>query len=128
MAIPIYGSITRPENVDEAINELKNNLLEWKGNDIEITYHTDEFTSVCPTTGQPDFNKIYITYRPDKFYIESKAMKFYMWSFREHGIHCEYLADKIATDIKQAIKCNYIKVEVHQKARGGLALKAILEL
>jgi len=122
--IPSYGSIPRPKNPEEGINELANNLLPWNNGDISIKYHTDEFTSVCPTTGQPDFNSIEITYSPSDKYIESKAMKFYLWSFREYGIHCEHLANKIAEDIFKCIRCKKVEVIVIQKPRGGLGLVA----
>lgn len=55
-------------------------------------------------------------------------MKFYLWSFREFGIHCETLAEKIAHDIKNVTNCNYTKVIVKQKPRGGLALTSTKEL
>lgn len=123
--IPIHGSMQRPENPGEGFKELTAGALKWKGGDIAIEYETDEFTSVCPTTSQPDFNTVSISYVPDKLYIESKTMKFYLWSFRNYGIHCEYLADKIANDVMEAIKAKSVKVTVNQKARGGLKLKAV---
>lgn len=123
--IPIHGSMKRPANPDQGIEEIKKGAIEWDSGKgvIEITYETDEFTSVCPTTGQPDFNTIQIMYMPDDKYIESKTMKFYLWSFREHGSHCETLARRIATDIYDAIQPLYVRVVVNQKARGGLKLK-----
>lgn len=123
--IPIHGSMTRPNHPDEGIEELKNGILDWHGDEIEITYSTDEFTSVCPTTQQPDFNKISILYVPNKKYIESKTMKFYLWSFRDFGIHCEYLADTISRDIMEVTDAKFVQVVVDQKPRGGIALKAV---
>ncbi len=120
--IPIYGSIKRPLNPEEGMNEVANGKIKWDKGDIKIRFVTDEFTSVCPSTGQPDFNTVKITYIPKGFYIESKTMKFYLWSFREYGIHCEKLAVKIAEDIKNAIDCKYVKVVVIQKPRGGVKL------
>jgi len=120
--IPIYGSIERPSNPEEGINAVADGKINWGKGDIKIRFVTNEFTSVCPSTGQPDFNTVKITYIPKKFYIESKTMKFYLWSFREFGIHCEKLAVKIADDIKNAIDCRYVKVTVVQKPRGGVKL------
>lgn len=126
--IPVYGSMSRPANPEEGLEELENGLLDWNGNKILITYETDEFTSLCPKTGQPDFNKIFISYVPDKKYIESKCMKFYLWAYRDYGIHCEHLANKIANDIKKITRASYVRVECNQKARGGLKLQSIVEL
>ncbi len=126
--IPVYGSMKRPADVEEGLLELKEGLLEWNKGDILVEYETEEFTSVCPTTGQPDFMKMFITYMPDQKYIESKNMKFYMWSFREHGVHCEHLADMIAKDIMSVTECKYIKVVAEQKPRGGLKLTSTKEL
>jgi 7-cyano-7-deazaguanine reductase len=126
--IPNYGSIQRPAGPKEGIEELQKGLLEWRGGDIEIEYETDEFTSVCPTTGQPDFNTIKIGYIPDKLYIESKSMKFYLWAFREFGIHCEYLADKLCSELKEVTKAKSVEVTVMQKARGGIKLKSTCKL
>lgn len=126
--VPIYGSMDRPGDPDDGVNELVEGMLCWDGGDIEITYETDEFTSVCPTTGQPDFGSLKITYRPNDKYIESKHMKFYLWSFREHGIHCEHLAERIANDIWRATGARSVRVEVCQNARGGLRLRAVKTL
>lgn len=123
--IPNYGSITRPVDTQEGIKELKDGLLDWANGDIDVTYVTSEFTSVCPTTGQPDFYDISVRYCPIKKYIESKRMKFYLWAFREYGIHCEHLANKVAVDIFNTIAPKYVEVTVSQKPRGGLGLTAI---
>lgn len=120
--IPVYGSIKRPSSPDEGIAELEKGKLRWASGDIKIRFVTDEFTSVCPSTGQPDFNTVKIAYVPKDFYIESKTMKFYLWAFRDYGMHCEKLAVKIADDIKAAIDCKHIKVVVIQKPRGGIKL------
>ena len=54
--------------------------------DYTITLHTDEFTCVCPATGQPDFAKVTIQYIPDRLILESKSLKLYLWSFRNEGV------------------------------------------
>lgn len=120
--IPIHGSMTRPGEPQDGIDEMRQGRVEWSGEPIDISISTSEFTSVCPTTGQPDFNNITINYVPRDFYLESKTVKFYLWSFREYGAHCETLAKKIATDIKAAIDCVSIEVIVDQSPRGGLKI------
>lgn len=126
--IPAYGNMPRPLSVEDGLQQLTAGLLPWDGSDIEITYQTDEFTCVCPTTGQPDYCTVTIIYAPDKKYIESKCMKFYLWSFREYGIHCEKLAAKIAQELFDATGCRTMRVQVDQKARGGLRLSAVRTL
>ena len=123
--IPNYGAIERPENIQEAQKVLKENALDWKGERIEIEFNSNEFTTVCPSTNQPDFNIIKINYIPKNKYIESKSLKFYLWSFREFGMHTEYLSDKISNDIKDAIDCESITVTITQNIRGGIGLTAI---
>lgn len=92
-----------------------------------IHFTTDEFTSHCPVTGQPDFSGVTIEYEPDEWCIESKSLKLYLWSFRNETAFCESLAAQIATDVKKACKPKKCKVTVAQKARGGIALTAVAE-
>ena len=54
-------------------------------NDYFVKFNCPEFTSLCPITGQPDFATIYISYVPDKLMVESKSLKLYLFSFRNHG-------------------------------------------
>ena len=126
--IPASGAMPRPLNHEDGYAQLAANLLPWNRNPITITFKTDEFTSICPTTGQPDFSEIEIKYCPKEWYIESKAMKFYLWAFREHGAHCEKLADMIATEIRDATSCTWVQVTVSQKPRGGLSVQAVSRL
>ncbi len=120
--IPIYGSMSRPENPAEGLQELIRGRLEWRGDALKITLSTDEFTSLCPTTGQPDFSTVEIIYEPEKYYLESKTVKFYFWSFRNEGAHCESLAAKICNDVVTAISPKSCLVRVSQLPRGGIAI------
>ena len=90
-----------------------------------ITFTTDEFTSHCPVTRQPDFSSVTIEYIPDQLCIESKSLKLYLWSFRDETAFCEALASQIAKDIQSACQPKHCKVTVAQKARGGIALTAV---
>jgi 7-cyano-7-deazaguanine reductase len=83
-----------------------------------------EFTSLCPKTGQPDFGRVEIEYEPAGHCLESKAVKYYLWSFRDEGAFCETLAARIADDIVFAIAPRRVTVRVHQNVRGGIALVA----
>jgi 7-cyano-7-deazaguanine reductase len=120
--IPIHGSMKRPAGPDIGVREVEKGRQNWTGGNLKIHISTLEFTSVCPTTGQPDFNNITIIYKPDKFYIESKTIKFYLWSFRDYGAHCETLSKLIAEHLNKAIKPKKIKVIVNQFPRGGVKI------
>lgn len=90
----------------------------------EVVLECDEFTSLCPITGQPDFQTISITYGPQKKCLESKSLKLYLWSFREEGSFCEALANQIAWDIEEAIDARFVEVVIKQKPRGGISIQA----
>lgn len=83
---------------------------------------SDEVTSLCPITGQPDWYTVRIEYAPDGLCIESKSLKLYLWSFREEGHFCETLADIIAADVHAQVRPRWVEVTVVQKARGGITI------
>ena len=89
-----------------------------------VTLSSDEVTSLCPVTGQPDFATVTIEYAPDGLCLESKSLKLYLWSFREAGIFCEALASRIAEDISAACRPRWCCVTVIQKPRGGIKITA----
>jgi 7-cyano-7-deazaguanine reductase len=89
-----------------------------------VVLESDEVTSLCPVTGQPDWETVIIEFEPDQLCIESKSLKLYLWSFRQEGVFCEALADQIANDIYDACKPRWCKVTVIQKPRGGIRITA----
>jgi 7-cyano-7-deazaguanine reductase len=93
-----------------------------------VRFTTDEVTSFCPVTGQPDFNKVVIEYYPDQLCVESKSLKLYLWTFRDEQIFGEGLADTIAQDIFDALSPTYCKVTLEQSIRGGLQMTAVAEI
>ena len=93
----------------------------------EVTLSAVEFTSICPRTGQPDFGSVIITYAPARSCLESKAVKYYLWSFRDEGAFCESLAARIAEDIVFAVAPRWVRVQVNQNVRGGIAIVAVAE-
>ncbi|GAB2568951.1 preQ(1) synthase [Gracilibacillus alcaliphilus] len=119
--LPRSGPMPRPNSVEEAREVLKQEAFDAP-NVQNITFRALEFTAVCPKTGQPDFGKVEINYTPRHKCIESKSMKFYLWSFRDHGAFCESLAAQIADDIVWAIDPASVKVTVYQTPRGGIEL------
>ena len=94
----------------------------------QVTMASDELTSMCPVTGQPDFSQVEIEYEPDRFCIESKSLKLYFWSFRDEGIFCEALASRIARDVMQAAQPFRCRVTIRQSVRGGITIKAVADL
>jgi 7-cyano-7-deazaguanine reductase len=92
-----------------------------------VKFESDELTSFCPVTGQPDFSHVIIEYVPDKLCIESKSLKLYLWSFRDEAIFAEGLAARIADDIFNATQAQTVKVTIIQNVRGGIQLTAVAE-
>jgi 7-cyano-7-deazaguanine reductase len=93
-----------------------------------VSFTSDELTSHCPVTGQPDFNTVEIEYAPDKKCVESKSLKLYLWTFRDEQIFGEGLAGTIAQDIYDALQPFYCKVTLEQGIRGGLQMTAVAEV
>ncbi|HEX2952863.1 MAG TPA: preQ(1) synthase [Bacillota bacterium] len=90
----------------------------------KVVLESDEVTSVCPVTGQPDWETVIIEFAPDQLCIESKSLKLYLWSFREEGVFCEALASTIANDVLATCKPHWCTVTVAQKSRGGVKITA----
>lgn len=78
--------------------------------DYFVKFNTPEFTSLCPITGQPDFASIYISYIPDKLMVESKSLKLYLFSFRNHGDFHEDCMNIIMNDLIKLMDPRYIEV------------------
>ncbi len=81
-----------------------------------------EFTSLCPKTHQPDFAKIFINYIADKKMVESKSLKLYLFSFRNHGDFHEDCIQTICDDLSQLMKPKYLEVMGEFTPRGGIAI------
>ena len=90
------------------------------GRPFTITFETEEFTCLCPLTGQPDFAKIRISYQPDQLCVESKSLKLYFWSFRDKGAFHEAVTNQILDDLVKATKPFWMKVEGDFLIRGGI--------
>ena len=86
------------------------------------TFVCTEFTSLCPKTGQPDFAKIFINYIANKKMIESKSLKLYLFSFRNHGDFHEDCVQTICDDLVALIKPHYLEVVGEFTPRGGIAI------
>ena len=91
-------------------------------NDYFVKFNCPEFTSLCPITGQPDFANIIISYVPDKKLVESKSLKLYLFSFRNHGDFHEDCVNIIMKDLIKLMDPKYIEVWGKFLPRGGLSI------
>ena len=91
-------------------------------NDYFVKFNCPEFTSLCPITGQPDFATIYISYVPDEKLVESKSLKLYLFSFRNHGDFHEDVVNEIMNDLVKLLDPKYIEVWGKFLPRGGLSI------
>lgn len=119
--IPSSGPMRRPVSIKQAAEQLRTAAFPAP-NVQEVTFHTAEFTSVCPISGQPDFGQLTITYTPASLCLESKSLKFLIWALREHGSFAETLAAEVADMVNEAIEPTNLTVTVHQNTRGGITL------
>lgn len=92
------------------------------GNDYFVKFNCPEFTSLCPITGQPDFANIIISYVPDQSLVESKSLKLYLFSFRNHGDFHEDVVNIIMKDLIALLDPKYIEVWGKFLPRGGLSI------
>ncbi len=91
------------------------------GREMEIVTDTEEFTSVCPFSGLPDFARVSIAYVPDKHCLELRSLKYYLMSYRSVGIWYEHLVNRMLEDLVAACKPRRMRIEIRCSPRGGLA-------
>ena len=91
-------------------------------NDYWVKFNCPEFTSLCPITGQPDFANIIISYVPSQKMVESKSLKLYLFSFRNHGDFHEDCVNKIMKDLIALMDPKYIEVWGRFLPRGGISI------
>ena len=90
--------------------------------DYWVKFNCPEFTSLCPMTGQPDFGCVYISYVPDQKMVESKSLKLYLFSFRNHGDFHEDCCNIIMEDLIRLMEPKYIEVWCKFTPRGGISI------
>ncbi|TQS74908.1 NADPH-dependent 7-cyano-7-deazaguanine reductase QueF [Ornithinibacillus gellani] len=95
---------------------------DYPDRDYFVKCNCPEFTTLCPVTGQPDFAAIYIAYIPDEKIIESKALKLYLFSFRNEGGFHEAGMNRIMDDLIKVIEPRYIEVWGRFMPRGGISI------
>ena len=97
-------------------------LNKHPGNDYFVKFNCPEFTSLCPITGQPDFATITISYVPGERMVESKSLKLYLFSFRNHGDFHEDCVNVIMKDLVRLMDPKYIEVWGKFTPRGGISI------
>lgn len=110
-----YKSDYCPEVLETFVNK-------HRENDYFVKFNCPEFTSLCPITGQPDFATIYISYIPDELMVESKSLKLYLFSFRNHGDFHEDCVNIIMKDLIKLMNPKYIEVWGKFLPRGGISI------
>ena len=108
--LSLLGSKTTQYSQDYAPEVLEAFTNKHQGNDYWVRFHCPEFTSLCPITAQPDYATIYINYIPDVRMVESKSLKLYLFSFRNHGAFHEDCVNIIMKDLIELMDPRYIEV------------------
>lgn len=96
-------------------------------NDYTIRIEVPEFTCLCPKTGQPDFAELTLEYIPDKLCVELKALKLYVWSFREEGAFHEDVTNQILKDLVVATQPRFMRLTAKFNVRGGIYTDVVVE-
>lgn len=115
MSATHYADHYAPEVLETFINK-------HPDNEYVVTFTCPEFTSLCPKTGQPDFAKIIINYIPRERMVESKSLKLYLFSFRNHGDFHEDCVNIIMKDLVKLMNPRYLEVKGIFTPRGGIAI------
>lgn len=110
-----------PDSVNPGVIEIFPN--KFSNRDYQVTFSTLEFTSLCPVTGQPDFGKISITYTPDRYCIESKSLKIYLFSYRNEPTFMETLVNRILDDLVNTCQPRKMTVNGDFSPRGGISIE-----
>ena len=119
--LSLLGSKTEYRN-DYAPEVLEAFTNKHQENDYWVRFNCPEFTSLCPITRQPDFATIYINYIPDVKMVESKSLKLYLFSFRNHGAFHEDCVNIIMKDLIALMQPRYIEVWGDFTPRGGISI------
>ncbi len=117
--------VSEYENLQKEIRSLDLGRIEsvrfpYGKNVTHVTIESEEYTSICPKTGMPDFGKITVHYLPDKKIVELKSFKLYLHRFRNVGIFQENAINKILDDLVKSCSPRFMVVIGEFKARGGL--------
>lgn len=120
--VTLLGNQGTKYPMDYAPEMLETFVNKHQDTDYFVKFNCPEFTSLCPLTGQPDFATIYISYMPDVKMVESKSLKLYLFSFRNHGDFHEDCINIIMKDLVKLMDPKYIEVWGKFTPRGGISI------
>ena len=120
--VTLLGNQGTKYPMDYAPEMLETFVNKHQDTDYFVKFNCPEFTSLCPLTGQPDFATIYISYVPDVKMVESKYLKLYLFSFRNHGDFHEDCINIIMKDLVKLMDPKYIEVWGKFTPRGGISI------
>ena len=106
-----------PSSLNKILEVFDNPNIE---RDFVIRIDIPEFTCLCPKTGQPDFATLHLEYIADKRCVELKALKYYIWSFRNEGAFHEAVTNQILDDLVAAIEPRFMRLKAIFNVRGGI--------
>ncbi len=95
--------------------------------DYTIRIRIPEFTCLCPKTGQPDFATLHLEYVPDQLCVELKALKLYIWSYRDEGAFHEAVTNRIVDDLAAACQPRFLRLTAEFNVRGGVYTTVVAE-
>jgi 7-cyano-7-deazaguanine reductase len=95
--------------------------------DYTIRIRVPEFTCLCPKTGQPDFATLHLEYVPDRRCVELKALKLYVWSYRDQGAFHEAVTNRILDDLVAACAPRFLRLTAEFNVRGGIYTTVVAE-
>jgi 7-cyano-7-deazaguanine reductase len=95
--------------------------------DYTIRMQIPEFTCLCPRTGQPDFATLDLEYVPDRWCVELKSLKLYIWSFRDRGAFHEAVTNEIAAHLDTALHPRFLRLSARFNVRGGISTTVVAE-
>ncbi|WP_043767009.1 preQ(1) synthase [Algiphilus aromaticivorans] len=95
--------------------------------DYTIRMRLPEFTCLCPKTGQPDFGTLYLEYVPEAHCLELKALKLYVWAFRDEGHFHEAVTNRMLDDMVAAISPRFMRLTAVFNVRGGVYTHVVVE-
>jgi 7-cyano-7-deazaguanine reductase len=97
------------------------------GRDYTVRIRIPEFTCLCPKTGQPDFATLHLEYVPDQRCVELKALKLYVWSYRDQGAFHEAVTNRILDDLVAATRPRFMRLTAEFNVRGGIYTTVVAE-
>ncbi|UUX50852.1 preQ(1) synthase [Nisaea acidiphila] len=119
------GATELPSRPEDAVLEKVPNSMADK--DYVVRFTAPEFTSLCPMTGQPDFAHLVIDYVPDEWLVESKSLKLFLGSFRNHGAFHEDCTVGIAKRLADELKPRWLRIGGYWYPRGGIPIDVFFQ-